>query len=171
MITIRQEQPEDIDAVHRVNELAFPGSCEAGLVDTLRSNCPDHLSLVADVDGDVAGHILFTPALIKADGKTIVGMGLAPMAVHPDHQRRGFGSLLVRDGIERLKGEGCPFVIVLGHPEYYPRFGFELACDHGIGCQWDGVPSEAFMVLVLEAAEMKGVSGTAYYRPEFNEFA
>jgi len=95
-------------------------------------------------------------------------MGLAPMAVLPDHQREGIGSELVRTGIERLRNVGCPFVIVLGHPEYYPRFGFEVASHHGIRGEWD-VPDEAFMILVLDESEMQGVSGLVKYRPEFAE--
>jgi putative acetyltransferase len=96
-------------------------------------------------------------------------MGLAPVAVLPDRQRGGIGSSLVKRGLEILRDRGCPFVIVLGHPEYYPRFGFELASNYGLYSQWDGVPDEAFMVMIMDHASLKGVSGVAKYREEFNE--
>ncbi|MDO8736026.1 MAG: N-acetyltransferase [Thermoleophilia bacterium] len=169
MIEIRMERPEDISAVRIVNELAFGQPTEADIIDGLRMNCPDSLSLVA-VDGDaVVGHILFTPVVIDGPGGTISGMGLAPMAVLPERQRQGAGSMLVREGIELLGQRGCPFIIVLGHPEYYPHFGFEPACFHGITCQWEGVPDEAFMVMILDRGMMEGVSGVACYLDEFDE--
>src|SRR5204862_6872701 len=92
-----------------------------------------------------------------------------PMAVLPDRQRRGIGSRLVRRGLDILRERGCTFVVVVGHPEYYPRFGFEPASVHGLASQWEGVPDAAFMVLVLVARAMAGVSGVAKYREEFNE--
>jgi putative acetyltransferase len=106
---------------------------EADIVDALRSSCPEALSLVAIQDTHVVGHMLFTPVTI--DGASIVGgMGLAPMAVLPEKQRLGIGSRLVRAGLEQLRHVGCPFVIVLGHPEYYPRFGFLPASRFGLSC-------------------------------------
>lgn len=166
MVTIREETPEDADAIRTVNVSAFGGLVEAGLVDTLRTNCPEMLSLVAVVDGRLVGHIMFTPATIAGDGETIAGMGLAPMAVLPEHQRQGIGTALVGSGLKRLAGAGCPFVIVLGHPRYYPRFGFEPAIRRSIRSEWD-VPNEAFMILMLDEARMRGFSGVARYRPEF----
>jgi putative acetyltransferase len=96
-------------------------------------------------------------------------MGLAPMAVLPGRQRQGIGSQLVRRGLASLRERGCPFVVVVGHPEYYPRFGFEPASKHGILSQWEGIPEAVFMVLVLDAHAMAGASGVARYRDEFNE--
>ena len=95
-------------------------------------------------------------------------MGLAPMAVLPGHQRKGIGSELVRAGLAELRERDCPFVIVLGHPEYYPRFGFEPASGHGVKCEWE-VPDEAFMILVLDEARLPEAGGTARYRPEFSD--
>ena len=95
-------------------------------------------------------------------------MGLAPLAVLPEFQRLGVGSALVRAGISMLKDMGCPFIIVLGHPGYYPRFGFQKASTCGIRCQWE-VPDEAFMILVLNQQAMEGISGVARYRNEFDE--
>jgi putative acetyltransferase len=169
MIFIREEKVEDIEQIRIINEQAFGQPAEASIVDRLRQNCPDLLSLVA-LDGDeIVGHILFSPAKIEGSTKTIEGMGLAPMAVLSAYQHQGIGTLLVNRGIEMLKSRGCPFIIVLGHAEYYPRFGFEQASLHGICSQWDGVPDEAFMILILEKAAMKGVLGVARYRDEFDE--
>lgn len=163
-VVVREEEEGDVEAVCRLNQDAFGQPDEARLVDALRDNCDDLLSFVAVEGGDVVGHILFSPAVIG----DVRGMGLAPMAVSPNRQRRGIGSELVRAGLAKLEARGCPFVIVLGHPEYYPRFGFERASTRGIRCEWN-VPDEAFRILVLDETAMEGVTGLARYRPEFSE--
>ena len=168
MIIVRTEKPEDIEGIREVNERAFGQPQEADIVDTLRGACPDALSFVALEDDRIVGHILFSPATIHSGDDEVRGMGLAPMAVMPDCQRRGIGSKLIRTGLDALKESSCPFVIVVGHPEYYPRFGFVPASGHGLKCQWDGVPDAAFMVLFLDESTMKGVSGVARYRSEFD---
>jgi len=168
MISIKPEEPKDHDAVHAINLAAFDGGPEAGLVDALRVSCPDHLSLVADDGGQVVGHILFTPVVVESADGEVEGMGLAPMAVTPERHRRGVGSLLVRRGLEVLQKQSCPFVVVLGHPEYYPRFGFERASTFGLRSQWDGIPDEAFMVLVFDPAVLPDRGGVARYRDEFD---
>jgi putative acetyltransferase len=170
VVTIRPERAADTSEVRRVHELAFGQPVEADLVDRLRDACADALSLVAE-DHVVVGHILFTPVIVESAGRRVVGMGLAPMAVLPDRQRQGIGSQLVTRGLDILRERGCPFVVVVGHPEYYPRFGFERASTRGLASQWDGMPDAAFMVLVLNARAMADVSGVATYRDEFNEFA
>jgi putative acetyltransferase len=149
-----------------VLEAAFPEPTEADLVDRLRVSCPEGLSLVAIEDEELVGHILFTPVVIETAEGAIRGYGLAPMAVLPEFQRKGIGSALVREGLRRLRSSDCPFVIVLGHPEYYPRFGFVPASKHGVRCQWEGVPDEAFLILVLRGGVEEGV---ARYRREFDE--
>jgi len=149
--------------------VAFGQTTEANLVDALRSTCPDVVSLVAVSDGQIVGHILFTPVIVSDSAHKVKGMGLAPMAVLPKYQRQGIGSLLVESGLRILGTRNCPFAIVLGHTEYYPRFGFVPASRHGLDCQWDAVPDEAFMVLVLDETIMSGVSGVARYREEFDE--
>jgi putative acetyltransferase len=169
MITIRIEQPEDIPHVRYINEQAFEQPAEANIVDKLRQASPDYLPLVAEEDNILVGHILFSLAVVENPGRRVVGMGLAPMAVLPDRQRQGIGSALVRRGLDILRELRCPFIIVLGHPEYYPRFGFELASKHGLSCQWEGVPNGAFMALILDDVVMKGVSGVTRYRNEFDE--
>ena len=156
VITIRTEEPEDISHIRHVNELAFGQPIEANLIERLRKSCTDSLSLVAE-DEVVVGHILFTPVMVECAGRQIVGMGLAPMAVLPDRQRQGIGSQLVRRSLEILRERGCPFVVVVGHLEYYPRFGFERASKHGLACQWDGVPDAAFMVFILDSQATAGV--------------
>jgi putative acetyltransferase len=168
MITIRTEIPHDLPAIRKINELAFGQAAEAGLVDSLREHCRDILSLVAVDEHEIVGHILFSPVTIKSSECTILGMALAPMAVLPGRQRKGIGSALVRAGLERLRRSSCPYIIVLGHPEFYPRFGFEPASRHGIECQWEGVPDEAFMLVILDHDLMSGITGTARYRPEFD---
>ena len=168
---IRSETPDDVVAVREVNELAFGQPAEASLVDKLRQSCGEALSLVAvdEARDAIVGHILFTPVVVESHGRRMVGMGLAPMAVHPDCQRQGIGSELVRHGLRILAGRGCPFVVVVGHPEYYPRFGFEPASRHRLASQWDGMPDEAFMVTILDQPAMTGVGGVARYRIEFDE--
>ena len=167
MIEIRPEQPADIEAVRSLNQQAFEQGPEAGIVDRLRKHCPV-VSLVALEGDQVVGHILFSP--VKIDGNdTLVGLGLAPMAVLPTHQKRGIGSFLVEAGLDILRSHNCPFVIVLGHAEYYPRFGFEPASKFNLTSQWDSVPDEAFMAMILDEEKMAGVQGVARYRGEFDE--
>ncbi len=109
---------------------------------------------------------MYSPASIGE----IHGAGLAPVAVLPEHQRRGVGRALIEAGNQRIRGTGCPFIIVLGHPDYYQRFGFTPASRHGVTCQWN-VPDEAFMMLVLDESAMNGQSGVATYRQEFSGVA
>lgn len=169
-VNIVEEGPEDISGIRLVNQLAFDGNYEEDIVDRLRQNCPAILSLVAKQGDEVIGHILFSPArIVQLEGWTVPGMGLGPLAVHPDHQGKGVGSALCQVGMQRMEAEANPFVIVLGHPDYYPRFGFTKASTHGIRCAFTGVPDEAFMIRILDVDTMAGVAGTAYYRQEFDE--
>ena len=165
---IRDEAPGDVPAVRAVHEEAFESPLEAGIVDALRVSCPDRLSLVAERDGRVVGHVLYTPVEIDVEGGVLRGYGLAPVAVRTAWQRQGIGSALISEGTVRLRTAGVPYVIVLGHPEYYPRFGFEPASRYGVRCQWPGVPDDAFMLLVLDPAVVPRLGGVARYRPEFD---
>ena len=169
VIRIRLEEPEDIPFVHAINEQAFEQPAEADIVDKLRLSCPEAISLVAVDEGRVVGHIFFSPATVDKGERTVEGLGLAPMAVLPERQRQGIGSALVEHGLKILRERSCPFIIVVGHPEYYPRFGFEPASKYGLKCQWEGVPDEAFMVLVFDEQALKGISGVARYRDEFDD--
>jgi putative acetyltransferase len=163
LIEIREERPDDIAAVRDLNKRAFGQDQEANIVDALRNNGAALLSLVATVDDRVVGHIMYSPLSVG----DINGAALGPMAVIPEHQRQGIGSKLVEAGNRKLKDAGCPFIIVVGHADYYPRFGFTPASEHGIKCEWD-VPNDVFMLLVLEQAKMESVSGLATYRHEFS---
>jgi putative acetyltransferase len=167
-VVVRGEQAQDIPGIREVNRLAFGQAQESRIVDVLRDSCRDILSLVAVYQGHIVGHILFSPASISMKERTVTGMGLAPMAVLPEFQRKGVGTTLVRTGIFSLKARTCPFIIVLGQPQYYPRFGFKKASIYHIESEWN-VPDEAFMIMILDDIAMKGVQGTARYRPEFVE--
>ena len=169
MLTIRQEQSDDAAAVHAVNESAFGQPAEATIVNAIRAACPDAVSLVAVDDGQIVGHIFFSPVFFSGESESLHAMGLGPMAVTPQRQRQGIGSLLVRAGLDAMRKRNCPLIIVLGHPEYYPRFGFVPASRHGLSCQWEGVPDEAFMILILDEAAIAGVCGTIRYRDEFDQ--
>jgi putative acetyltransferase len=124
---IRPETTADIPAIHTLNELAFGQPLEANIVDKIRNSSGIGISVVAEEQGRIVGHILFSPAEIEGPRGSIAGMGLAPMAVLPDLQRQGIGTQLVKRGVEDLSARGCSFIIVLGHADYYPRFGFERA--------------------------------------------
>ncbi|MHC4750178.1 MAG: GNAT family N-acetyltransferase [Planctomycetota bacterium] len=168
MYIIRREQPQDISKIREINKRAFGQEQEAMIVDRLRENCNSILSLVAIAEDQVIGHILFSPAVIEGENGRLFGSGLAPVAVLPEYQKKGIGSELVQTGVARLKQGGCPYIIVLGYPEYYSRFGFEPANRFGIKSQWD-VPTEAFMILMLNKTAMKDITGVAKYREEWGE--
>jgi putative acetyltransferase len=167
MVTIRKEKTGDTQEIRRVNLFAFGREAEADVVDTLRESCPESISLVAVYDNQVVGHILFTPVTVETKTRTIKGMGLAPMAAMPECQRQGIGSQLVKAGLDEIERAGYPFVIVLGHPEYYPRFGFTPASRYRIVSEYQDVPDGAFMILVFNEIALRDASGVAKYRPEF----
>ena len=167
MILIRAERPEDVPGIFIVNERAFGRREEGEIVDRLRESDSEFISLVAEEQGAILGAILFTPATLESAGRRIDGMQLAPLAVLPERQRQGIGLALTRQGLEILRERGCPFVVLVGHPEYYPRFGFERASAHGLVCPWDGVPDEAWMACILDAEAMAGASGVVRVREEW----
>ena len=150
-IEIREEQPGDAAVIRTINDRAFAGPGEAQLVDALRASDAVTLSLVATVDGAVVGHILFSPVVIHHGERVVDAVGLGPMSVLPESQRLGIGTALVTTGLQILAAEGHRIVVVLGHPEYYPRFGFDRADRFGI--RWEQpCPPEAFMVRELVRA-------------------
>ena len=163
MCEIREERPDDFAAIREVNRLAFGQSQEGELIDALRANGGVLLSLVAVSGGKIVGHILYSPIVVGA----FKGAALGPMAVLPNYQRQGIGSRLVAAGNRRVAEAGHPFVIVLGHAGFYPRFGFRPASTLRITCEWD-VPDDVFMVLILDSGKTAGISGPAQYRTEFS---
>lgn len=168
MISIRKERPEDIAAIHHVNEQAFGQADEASLVDRLRENGKAIISLVATEDARVVGHILFSPVTIESASKKSAAIGLAPMAVLPEFQNQGIGSRLVNTGLEECKRLGYGAVVVLGHPKFYPRFGFVPSVQYRLKSEYD-VPDEVFMVLELGNGALTDCSGIVKYQPEFGE--
>lgn len=162
---IRAEEERDRASINTVNTLAFDRSAEASLVDALREQAEPVVSLVVEEDGAVVGHIMFSPVLLTGHPNLRI-MGLGPVAVTPKRQRSGIGSLLVRTGLEKCKALGFGAVVVLGHPDYYPRFGFVPASRSGIVCEYK-VPEEAFMIVELQAGYLGSASGTVTYHSAF----
>src|SRR5262249_5775903 len=152
-IKIRYETPEDVVAIRDLNDRAFGQDQESNIVYSLRSNGAVLLSLVAMSEGQVVGHIMYSPVSVG----DVTGAGLGPMAVLPEYQRRGIGSKLIEAGNRELKDRGCPFVVVVGHANYYPRFGFRPARAYGIRCEWE-LPDDVFMLLILDPSKMAGVT-------------
>lgn len=164
---IRPEQPADIEAIRDVNHAAFVTESEANLVDLLRDSGTELISLVAETDGQIVGHILFSPVTLSGHEQVRIA-GLAPMAVIPDYQRQGIGSALINAGLEACARAGYEAVVVLGHPHYYPRFGFEISQPFGIDCEYEVSP-EVFMIQAITPGILDHLSGTIYYHPLFNE--
>lgn len=169
MIEIREERREDYQAIRDVNNQAFNQPQEGMIIEKIRESGVEILSLVAIIDNKIVGHIFFSPVRMEEQATLKDGMGLAPMAVLPDYQQQGIGSKLIKEGIQRLKLKSVPYIIVLGHKDYYPKFGFETASKYGLKCQWDGVPDEAFMVMILDDKMRPKIYGVAKYRDEFDE--
>ncbi len=168
IVKIREEAAQDIEHIGLVNEQAFAGVVEARLVNELRQNDKIVLSLVALVDGQLVGHILFSPMqIVSPAGKTHHAVGLGPVAVLPTYQQQGVGTALCQKGLAICREAGHRTVLVLGHPTYYPRFGFQPAALFEISCTYD-VPADAFMALELQEGALDNVSGIAYYQPEFD---
>lgn len=145
---------------------AFETSAEADLVDAVREQAQPIVSLVAEHHGAVVGHIMFSPVALTGHPDFGV-MGLAPMAVAPAYQHQGIGAALVQAGLERCRELGFAAVVVLGHPGYYPRFGFSPAARFGIRSEYN-VPEEAFMAMELQPAALRGKSGVVKYHAAFS---
>jgi putative acetyltransferase len=166
---VRAEQSEDVAAIRIVNIAAFGRESEADLVDRLRGSAST-LSFVAVESAQIVGHIFFSQVTIpdsSANAGDLLILGLAPVAVLPEYQRQGIGSLLIGHGLAECSRLGCKAVVVLGAPAYYPRFGFIPAKEKGLSCDYP-VPDEAFMVLELESGGLEGCVGMVKYRSEFD---
>ncbi|MDJ0752389.1 MAG: N-acetyltransferase [Ardenticatenaceae bacterium] len=169
MLTIRKEHRDDQPAVFHVNKTAFGRADEAWLVDKLRERPGiEFISLVAELNREIIGHILFTPVTVQDGPITWEAIALGPMAILPPYQNQGFGSELIRAGLEACLTAGHTVVFVLGHSNYYPRFGFVKAQSKGL--RWEqNAPPEAFMVAELQPGALDGRQGIVSYLPEFTD--
>lgn len=161
------ENPEDLNeraAIRAVNEAAFGGTEEADLVDGLRADRHVLVSLIAEIASSAVGHCLFSRMWIRTSDGLVSAVALAPVAVVPNHQRQGIGSRLIQHGLELLREQGERVAIVVGHPAYYPRFGFSA---HAAGRLESPFPREAFMALELSVGALEGISGQVVYPPAF----
>lgn len=163
--TVRAETPADYEAIASLTRSAFNNEAEVNLITALRQQAADCIALVAEQHGQLVGHILFSAATLDKAPQTRL-MALAPMAVSNVLQHQGIGSALVRAGLEQCKKQGVAAVVVLGHPAYYPRFGFIPASRFTISCPWQA-PDNAFMLLELTPGALKGKSGQVQYHPAF----
>ena len=162
---IRRETSEDVPKIRTINMTAFGSVTEADIVDVLRSEADNVISLVAEDDGDIVGHIMFSPVDV-AGAPDLRAMALAPMAVIPQRQGTGVGSTLVRTGLEESRRSGAAAVFVVGHPTYYPRFGFAMGSTLGFRCEFD-VLDAAFMVVELVPGALAGRSGVVHFHEAF----
>ena len=167
MLTIRHETPADRDAVYRVEHDAFDGDNEPGLVDALRDGGHLMLSMVAEEDGEIVGHIAFSPMTVDSETESFAAICLAPLAVTAARQKQGVGGALMLAALDELRATGGGAVFLLGHPSYYPRFGFRPAREFDVHYMDD---RDAFMALELTPGALDHVSGTVHFAPEFAPF-
>lgn len=166
-MNVRHEQPQDAPRVREVNDQAFGSPVEGRIVERLRAE-PGSISLVATKGDLVVGHILFTAVSLEPPVEFRVA-GLGPMSVLPEHQRTGIGGQLIRAGLDACRQHGYSAVVVVGHPAYYPRFGFEPAYTRGLTLRDFDVPQDVFMVLELEPGVRERVRGAVRYSSAFAE--
>lgn len=170
MITLRKETKTDYAGIRRINDLAFGRKAESKLIDLLRKKedfVPD-LSILAEVNKQLVGHILFTPVKIESGSESFTTLCLAPMSVLPDYQQKSIGKLLVIQGLQTAKDLGYTSVVVLGHPSFYPKFGFQPASKWEINSPFPA-PDEAFMAIELVTTSLENVKGKVEFPPEFDD--
>ena len=168
MLQIRSEKKPDAPGIRAIHQASFaPSAKEADLVDRLRENGQTTISLVGLSNGQLVGHILFSPISLAGYPAAGRGLGLAPLAVRPDFQRQGIGSRLVRHGLDVAREAGFDFVVVLGDPNYYGRFGFRPASQYQLDSEYGA--GDAFMAIELRPGALSGAAGRVQYRPEFKE--
>ena len=161
-MNIRLEKPEDIEGIRHVTHEAFDHrAAEVKLVDLLRERCELTLSLVVEENGEIVGHVAFSPMNIDSAPASFKALGLGPLSVLPAHQRKGIGSALMREGLAQCAALDHDAVLLLGHIAYYPRFGFQPASAFGISSDYDA--GDAFMALPLRAGALNDVHGKAHY--------
>ena len=166
MITIRPEEPRDIEAILRVNALAFGREEEPDIVRALRRSGKVLCSMVAEAQDEIVGHILFSPMTIESGEVAHNAVCLGPLAVLPNFQRQGVGSQLMEAGLAECRRQGHKAVFLLGHPSYYPRFGFRPAREFDVHYQDD---RDAFMAVELVQGALQRISGRAVFAEEFGE--
>ncbi len=165
MVIVRPETRADISAIHAIHRASFPTDAEAMLVDRLRVGHHLTVSLVAEVRDEVVGHIAFSPVSISSG---LSGVGLAPVAVSEPHRNRGVATALIRAGLTECRTAGFGWVVVLGEPEYYRRFGFRAAAEFGLNDEYGG--GLAFQAVELIPGALPRDAGLVRYGPEFAEF-
>lgn len=161
---IRPETGADFAAVGEVNRLAFGREQEARLVEGLREAGYARLSLIAVEDGRVVGHVMLSEAEIRTENGRVEALALGPVGVLPERQRKGVGSALIREALDRCARAGHRVVVLVGHPDYYPRFGFSARLAENLSSAYSG---EAFMALELAPGALSGVSGRFVFAPPF----
>lgn len=167
METIRRELPQDAAAIRQVHQAAFPTTAEADLVERLRDNGKAAVALVAEDEGQIVGHIVFSPVTFDPP-VAVTAFGLAPMAVLADHWKHGVGRRLVQNGLAECHARGACLVVVVGEPDYYGRFGFERASRHGLRNEFGA--EDSFMVYWLDSAAHPPPGTLVKYAPEFDAF-
>lgn len=167
MIKIRKETIDDENNISLVHQKAFGQEAEALLVERLRVSGVQKISLVATFEGKIIGHILLTEAVINCPDQIILGMGLAPLGILPEFQKQGIGSQLVKSSLIESNKQKNEFIIVLGHPEFYTRFGFQKASIYGVKSEYQNISDEFFMIYLLQEKLEKNIRGIAKYHPEF----
>jgi putative acetyltransferase len=167
-IVIRAETESDYSKITEINDRAFKGNTEGKLIENLRKKKEyiAELSLVAEYNNQLVGHILFFPLFIIGENKRSLTLALAPMSVLPEYQNKGIGSKLIKEGLKIAKKLGFESVNVLGHPEYYPKFGFKKASTWNIKSPFDA-PDDAFMAIELVENALLNVSGMVEYPKEY----
>jgi len=163
---VRAETPADYSAIDRLTQNTFKNNAEVKLIHTLRQHAEDSIALVAEQQGEIVGYVMFSVVLLPQDNSTRL-MALAPMAVSNVLQQQGIGSALVRAGLELCRQQGIAAVVVLGHPSYYPRFGFVPASTFNIYSPWQ-VPDNTFMLLPLQPQALHKKNGQVVYHPAFS---
>ena len=169
-VYIRPETENDQDAIRDVNEQAFGRPLEAGVVEKVRqsANFVPELSLVAEREGQIIGHAMFSELTIEGESRAWTVLALGPIAVRPEFQKQGVGGQMIRAGFERAASLGYGVVVLVGHPTYYPRFGFVPASQFGLQCSIP-VPDAVFMAYLLRPDGLDGIQGTVVFPPAFDE--
>ena len=163
-MTIREEIDADFAEIAEITRAAFGGEYEVGLIEKLRGARLVALSLVAVEEGSAIGHVLFSELQVEVNGRKVKTVALAPVAVRPDRQRLGIGSKLIESGLKFVRNRGYEAVIVLGHPNFYPRFGFSAALTASLNAPFSG---KAFMGLELAPGSLSGNNGSVIYPDAF----